>query len=1121
MKPRTKALMVALVALFPAVSAIAQSITLKLKNVTVKEAITKMKDDTGYSFVYKVGDIDTGRKISVSATELPQAVEQILAGQNVVYEINGKNIVVHPRPAENPHKSENRHIVIGDIYEPDGEPVIGATVKEAGTTNLVVTNIDGRFDINVPDGAELEISYIGFKPIKVNVGNRTSISLTLEVDRQILDEVVVMGYGSTSRKNLTTSIATVKTDDIQKAAVSNVNQMLMGRAAGLAATMTSPQPGGGVSISIRGGGNPVYVVDGVIMPNDAFEVGNGNTSLPSSINRAGMAGLNPADIESVEILKDASAAIYGVDAANGVILITTKKGKTGAPTITYDGSVSMQKHYKYLEVLNSQEYMNMVNLFSKEKYLYNNNNYPYGNVAYDGKWAPIFTSQQIRDARTTDWLDHVMRTGFITNHNVTISGGAEKFKYYLAANYYREDATVYNSDMERYTIRTSIESQLTDRLKLNAIINLNQNNYTNSTIGGDPGNTADQGAGVLYGAIYYPPYYDIYDENGDYMIFRNTPNPISMQDIKDTSKTNGSFMNFSAEYQIIPNVFSAKVIYGLNKENNSRDAYIPSNVYYALQRKSRGMLGQGRRQYSTIEGMLTFNKEFWNALDVNVVAGMGRYLNEGHGVSVSYENANDHLSSDDISMADGPYYPSSYKWKNERRSQFARGTLSLFDRYILSGTLRRDGTDKFFPGKKYSWFPSVSVAWKIYEEKFMRDLTWINMLKLRASYGETGSDNLGTTLYGTITTTREDVQFAGNTVSYINYILSGADYPDVTWEKTTMKNIGLDYSLFNDRVYGAIDIFRNDITNMLGSANTELLGMQGKRPINGAHFKRTGVDFSVNTVNIRTPEFMWTSLLTLSHYSSTWVERMPNYDYQEYQKRKNEPTAAYYYYKTSGNIAVDMSNMPESQRSLGNNACKPGYPIIVDKNGDGVIDINDCYMDDNTPKLIFGFGNTFTWRNWDLDIFMYGNLGVKKTNTAYSYSSSANNLSNGVNTHNYGKYAYYIWNSQSNPTGRFPGIAYELGAVSLPGNLGIDYLREDASFVRVRNITLGYNFSHKQLRWARGVIKNIRLYVDCQNPFTFTCYKGYDPEINNSASRLDGGQFPQIRVYTFGAKLTF
>lgn len=1121
MKPKTKALLAAFVINFSCWYATAQNVALKLDNVTVKEAMTKLKDGSGYSFVYKVGDIDTSRKVNVDATQLPQAVKQILDGQNVVYEISGKNIVVHPAPAQTKADPAATHLVTGEVLEADGEPVIGASVKEAGTNNLVVTDLDGHFDIRVPRNAVLEVSYIGFKPVKVNVGDKDNLSISLDIDRQVLDEVVVVGYGSTSRKNLTTSISTVKTDDIQKSAVSNVNQLLMGRAAGLNANMSSTQPGGAVNISIRGGGNPVYVVDGVIMPNDAFEVGNGSTSLPSSINRAGMAGLNPSDIESVEILKDASAAIYGVDAANGVILITTKKGSNGSPTITYEGSVSMQKHYKYLEVLNSQEYMNMVNLFSKEKYLYTNNHYPYGNVAYDGKWSPIFTSQQILDAHTTDWLDKVMRTGFVTNHNITISGGTDKFKYYLGANYYKEDATVYNSDMERYTIRTSIESQLTSRLKLNAIINLNQNNYTNSTIGGDPGNTADQGAGVLYGAIYYPPYYDVYDENGDYMIFGRTPNPISMQEISDKSKTNGSYMNFSANYDIIPGMFSAKVIYGLNKENNSRDAYIPSDIYYALQRKSRGVLGQGHRQYSTIEGMLNFNHTFWKVFDMNVVAGMGRYLNEGNGISVSYENANDHLSSDDISMADGPYYPSSYKWKNERRSQFARGTFTLFDRYIVSATLRRDGTDKFFSGKKYSLFPSVSVAWKLYEEKFLRDITWVNMLKLRASYGETGSDNLGSSLYGTITTTREDVQFNHNTVSYINYILSGADYPDVTWEKTTMKNIGIDYSLFNDRVYGAIDLFRNDITNMLGSANTELLGMFGKRPINGAHFKRTGVDFSVNTVNINTSDFRWTSLLTLSHYNSTWVERMPNYDYKDYQKRKNEPTAAFYYYKTSGNIALDLSNMPESQRSLGSAACKPGYPIIVDRNGDGKIDASDAYMDDATPKVTFGFGNTFVWRNWDLDIFLYGNLGVKKTNMAYSYSSSSNNLSNGVNTHNYGKYAYYIWNSQTNPTGRFPGIAYELSGVQLPGNLGVDYLREDASFVRVRNITLGYNFTRKQLAWARGAIKDIRLYLDCQNPFTFTCFKGYDPEIDNSAARLNGGQYPQIRVYTFGAKFVF
>ena len=1121
MNYRKKAILMVVALFCLNIAMLAQAVSLKMNNVSVKEAMTQLKNKSGYSFVYKVGDLDTRKIVSVKAKQLNEVIDQILYGQEVVYEVKGKNIIVQKGQArQNTSKDTKKRKVTGTVNDANGEPIIGATIKEKGTTNGTASDLDANFSLEVSPGAVLEVSYIGYQTQEVKVGDRVSLSVTLAENQQILDEVVVVGYGTTSRKNLTTSIATVKTEKISKAATSNISGMLLGRAAGLQATVASPQPGGGINISIRGGGTPIYVVDGVVMPNGSFEVGTGSTSLPSSVNRAGLAGLNPNDIESIEILKDASAAIYGIGAADGVILVTTKKGKEGKPTIVYEGSYSVQKHYPYLDVLSGPELMNMVNVFSKENYLYDKGQYPYGNAAYDDKWTPIFTPTQIANAPTTDWLDKVLKTGAVTNHNLTISGGSEKFKYYLGVNYYKEDATVYNSDMERYSLRTNITSQLTNFLKLTTIVNLNQNNYTNSTVGGDVGNLRDQGAGALFGAIFYPSYLPVYDAEGQYNVFSRTPNPVSMQDINDKSEQNGYYMNFSLDVDIIKNMLSAKVLYGLNKENTSRDSYIPSDIYYALQRKSRGNLGYGKRQQSTLEGTLTFQHKFGELLDMNLMAGMGRYLDSGDGSDISYENANDHIQGSSVGMADGPFYPTSYKYKNEKRSQFVRGSFDLFGRYVVSASLRRDGTDKFFPSKKYALFPSVSLAWKMNEESFIKNISWINMLKLRASYGETGSDNLGTTLYGIVTTTREDVQFNNNSVTYIPYILSGANYEDVTWQKTVMKNIGLDFSIFRDRIWGSVDVFRNDVTHLLGTAPTELLGMHGTRPINGGHYKRTGVDVSLNSLNLQTHDFKWTSQITMSHYNAVWIERMPNYDYQKYQKRKNEPMNAFYYYKTTGIIDVDKSNMPESQRSLGPAACMPGYPIVEDKNGDGIIDVNDSYMDNMLPKLYFGFGNTFTWKNFDLDIFMYGQLGVKKWNDAYSYSADAGNLSRGVDAHNVGIYSYNIWNTQTNTNGHFPGIAISK-SVALPENLGFDYTRENASYIRVRNITLGYNLGPKELSVFKGYIRGIRVFVDFQNPLTFTKYKGYDPEINTSSSNLTGGQYPQMRVYSIGAKLTF
>ena len=435
---------------------------------------------------------------------------------------------------------------------------------------------------------------------------------------------------------------------------------------------------------------------------------------------------------------------------------------------------------------------------------------------------------------------------------------------------------------------------------------------------------------------------------------------------------------------------------------------------------------------------------------------------------------------------------------------------------MIAGTLRRDGTDKFFKGKKYCWFPSVSVAWKIFNEEFMKRVEWVNLLKLRASYGVTGNDNLGSSLHGSYDAFGTHVMFNENSVKYIPYYLKSQDYPDVTWEKTVMKNIGLDFSLLNDRVSGSFDYFWNDITDMLGYANSNGLSMFGSYPINGAHIRRYGWDATLNTVNITTKDFKWTSILTLSHTNAIWKERMPNHTYNEYQIRKDEPVNARYYYRTNGLVNLDKSNMPSYQPEAYQ---KPGCPIIVDLNGDGQITVEDVDMKNVIPSLYWGLGNTFTYKNWDLDVFIYSQLGVDKYNDVYSWTSGRGL---GNQTNNMSVYIKDVWHSELNPNGTIPGIAYEMASVSLPGGAGTDIGYENSSFVRVRNITLGYNFKPNQLGTLSKLLSGIRVYVDVQNPFTFTGYTGLDPEVNTGGNYKGGkAEYPQTRTFSLGTKLSF
>ena len=1008
--------------------------------------------------------------------------------------------------------------IAGNVADEANEVIIGATVRVLGSSRGTITDLNGDFELNAVSGDVLEVSYVGYVTQRIRVTDAKFYSVILDEDVKVLGEIIVTGYGAVSRKNLTTSIVKVKADEIPKAATSNMSQMLMGRAAGLQATVASAQPGGGVNISIRGAGQPIYVVDGMIMPASSLDGSSGGsiTAVPSSVNRSGLAGLNPEDIESIEVLKDASAAIYGIGAANGVVLITTKKGKEGKVNITYDGNLSVVKNYPYLEMLNAQDYMSYVNYFAKEQYMYNNGMGVYGSIPYDNGFSNIFSESDIGSALTTNWRDMVLKDGGISNHNMTIQGGTQAFSYYLSGSYFSQDGTVSNTKMDRYILRSNLIAQLTSFLKLSTAVNINKNTNHNGTVGGSSSGRGDQAAGALAAAMAYPTYLPLYDSEGNYTTYQIFPNAVAMENIQNESRNSGYNLNFAADFDIVRDMLTARLSFGYNNENSERSVYVPSDVYYDQIYKSRGSLSRDERYNTTMEAVLNYNKDFNDFFRLDAVVGVGRYLNEYKGMSVGYTDNNDVLGNDNIGAASGTYTPRSYRSEDEKRSQFARASFDLFDKYVVSGTMRRDGTDKFFKDKKYAWFPSLSIAWKIFNENFIKEAHWINLLKIRASYGMTGNDNLGTTLYGSYDAYGNHVMFSNNSIKYIPYYLKSKDYPNVTWEKTVMKNIGLDYSFFGDRVSGSVDYFWNDITDMLTTANTDGLSMFATYPINGGHIRRYGWDATLNTENIDNGDFTWTSMLTLSHFNSVWKERMPNYDYAEFQRRENEPVRAMYFYRTEGIINADKSNMPSYQPE---DYQMPGSPILKDLNGDGEITVEDVDMVNVIPKLYWGLGNSFRYKNWDLDVFLYSQLGLRKYNYTYSWASGAG-IANQRN--NQSVYIKDVWHSELNPNGKIPGISNEGTSVSLPGGAGTDIGYEDSSFIRIRNITLGYNFTQSHLGVLANHINGIRLYLDVQNPLTFTSFTGFDPEVNIGGDYKSGkAEYPQTRTFSLGVRMSF
>lgn len=1090
-------------------------VTLDLRDASVRQLFQQIESQTDYTFSYRDSEIEGLPSVTVHVrnADFEQVLKSELPGVSLQYKIVGNKIVITPLATTAPPQT-----IKGRVIDATGEGVVAAGVFIKGSTRGVVTDASGYYSITAPKNSVLVFSALGYSDQEVRVGQSSVVDVVLSDQYETLNEAVAIGYGTTSRKNLTTAISSIKVESVSKTANSNLSQLFMGKAAGLRANISSPQPGGAVDVSIRGAGSPIYIVDGVMVSDGELQVGHGTIEVPNSIRRAGLAGLNPGDIESVEILKDASAAIYGINAANGVILITTKKGAEGAPKVTVENSYSYVKNYKYLEPLNSQEYMNFSNIFSKEAYLLNHNMVPYGTNPYDGGWAPVYYPEEIEAATTTNWLDYILRDGHINNHSVSISGGTKKLNYYLSGNYFDQVGTVINSQMTRYTVRSNVSAQLFPFLKLTSILNINSNKYLNSNA--DGGGGGGIGKDALQTALAFPPYYQVYNEDGSFVRQRTMANPAEFYQYQDQSNTSGFGANFTGDVNLIKDILTFRTLFGYNHEEARRSLFIPSTLmWYEIVGTSRGHLGRNERSSRTLEGMMMYHQGFKDILTLDAVVGMGVYNQLGSSVDIDYKNANDIIAGDNLNAAEGPFIPTSGRWENEKRSQFGRFSVDLLDRYVLTGALRRDGTDKFFPDKKYAWFPSVSAAWKLSNEPFMKNISWLDLLKLRASYGVTGRDNLGTSLYGNYSASICYVRFDQNSTVFIPYIKSGSDYPDVTWEKTIMKNVGIDFHLLKSRVWGSFDLFRNDVTELLGTAPGEPLAMVGTRPVNYGHYFRSGWDATFNVIPIQKGAFSWTSQLTLTRYNMYWLERTENYDYQEYQLRDKEPMNANYFYHVTGIVNIDGSNIPASQRSLGEWACLPGYPIILDRNMDDIIDMRDIFLDDVLPQISIGFTNTFTYKNWDLDISAYGQFGATRYNYALSWANPGG-LAN-YPAANSNQFAYWLWNSQTNPYGnKMAGVAIARGQ-SLPGNCGTDLGRQDASFVRIRNITLGYNLSGTSLgSMISQYVDKIRLYVDVQNPFIFTKFSGVDPEIYIGNSSSPAG-YPMSRSFSVGARFNF
>lgn len=1026
----------------------------------------------------------------------------------------------------------------GVVKDETGETVIGASVMVKGTANGTVTGADGDFSLrSVPKGSTVVISFLGYRTLETK-WTGSPLAITLKEDTQALDEVVVVGYGTMKKKDLTGAVSSVKMDDTPIGTVSTVSHALAGKAAGLQVSTISAQPGGQSTFRIRGaassdkaGNDPLIIIDGFPV-SDPGSLGSGNQYQDGNKDNI-LASINPNDIESIEVLKDASStAIYGARAGNGVIIVTTKRGKSGAPKVQYSGSASVQDIAKSYEMLDASGFMRATNDYRKELWLRTNKIGIYGGKSEadaSSPFVPDYTDAQVANPATnTDWFDEISRLGFQTSHNLSVTGGNEYTKYLVSGNYFKQDGVIKNNGMERYSARLNLDQQLSRYVKMGVNLTVSRNRYDNIPLG----NGQNENAGILVSAAQFNPTLPVRDENGEYAMNPDAsflPNPVSLLDITD--KTTKERLLGTVFFEVRPiQDLTLKANFGIDRNYQKRKQYMPTTTLYGARENGSAYIAQSDNSDYLMELTANYTKQFGEH-SLNALAGHSYQLFDYEFLS---GKSNDFITDGFLynnlgaGNAKRPSVGSSAT-KARMASFFGRVNYSFKDRYLLTATLRADGSSNFAKGNRWGYFPSVAAGWRFTEERFMQPLASVlSSGKLRLSYGETGNANVGDKAYSYYKVGNNNF-FGGSAVNGV--YLDQMGNSELTWETTSEWNLGLDLGFLDGRINVTAEYFHKVVSDLLNERTLLSYNEVNKIIANVGKTQSQGFELTVNTTNIRNKNFEWTSDLTFSLYRDKWKERDPNWKPSAYSEY-NGSIRAYAGYLSDGLVqpGETVGHMP---------GALPGQVKIRDIDGyvyaaDGSIKVNehgipmktgkpDGKLDDADkviygsadPGYLFGFNNTLRYKRFDFNIYFYGQFD-KLSAGSYKKTWISNNVNDLRRGYNQPVSVGDIWSS-SNPNGSLPGYFQTESAYGTG-----DYYYEKTWFIRCRNITLGYNIPVKT---SKHILSNVRVYFDVNNPFIITPYTGLDPETDISSADSTPSSlqwaYPNVRTYSIGLDITF
>lgn len=1036
-------------------------------------------------------------------------------------------------------------LVRGTVVDQTGESVIGASIQVKGTTQGTITDIDGKFSLGVPDKKSvIVVSFIGYATKELQVDTSKPMSIVLEEDTKVLDEVVVVGYQEVRKKDLTGSVAKADMNELLNTPVGSFDQTLGGRIAGVNVSSSEGTPGGTMNIVIRGNNSltqdnsPLYVIDGFPVEDAAIA-----------------STINPSDIESLDILKDASAtAIYGARGANGVVIITTKKGKVGKAQITYDGSVTMHHVTRTIPMMDAYEFVKL----QAETYPASIANSTGGYLMeYQGKQ---WTLDDYRDIFQYDWQDEILRTALQHNHNIRLTGGTEGVRYNASVSYYNQDGILLNSGYERFQARANTVIKR-DKLDINLTTNYSRSIQTGST----PSETSYSGMNNLFYSVwgYRPVTYpnksmesllnDVMDEaidsSNDYRF-----NPIrSLKEEYRKYYINNLQLNGYVSYEFIKGL-KLKVSGGYTYDARKNDQFNNSNTRYGgptSTDKVNAQIIRNERLTWLNENTLTYQtnikkKHFFNSL-----------------VGITFQNSDyeyyslksTHIPNESLGMAgmaDGTLSSSSsLKSSWSMMSYLARLNYNYKSKYYATASFRADGSSKFSKKHRYGYFPSGSLAWNFMEEEFMAPIKKVvGAGKLRVSWGLTGNNRIGEYDYYALLQMLKEKQGDyisngsipsgvypfDNDMSSVGMVPVSLPNEDLKWETTEQWNVGLDLSFFNERLNFTADVYRKTTRDLLLEASLPLVSGYYSATKNIGKVRNDGLELSLSTVNVQTKDFTWTSDFNIAFNKNEVLELAENqlslttaarfdqnYNSQpSYTAKVGLPMGMMYGYIYEGTYKYDDFVKSGNSYTLKDNVpyfsseanTQPGMPKYKDVNGDGIIDTNDrTIIGRGLPIHTGGFTNSFTYKGFDLSVFFqwsYGNDIMNANRLFFENAGGKKDLN---------QFASYAnrWTPE-NPESDIPAATK-----SASNNVISSRIIEDGSYLRLKTVTLGYTFPKALI--AKAKLSNARVYVAAQNLWTWTSYSGYDPEVSvrNSALTpgLDFSSYPRAFTLSFGVNLGF